>query len=36
MDDAYDLRFRYFVDREELVERLVDFVEAYVIPLAGR
>ncbi|MFP8954875.1 hypothetical protein ACLI4Z_18225 [Natrialbaceae archaeon A-arb3/5] len=21
MDDAYDLRFRYFVDRDELVER---------------
>lgn len=36
MDDAYDLRFRYFADREELVERLVDFVEAYVVPLAGR
>ncbi|OVE86326.1 DUF7509 family protein [Natronolimnobius baerhuensis] len=34
MDDAYDLRFRYFADREELVERLVDFVESYVVPLA--
>ncbi|THE65023.1 hypothetical protein D8Y22_10480 [Salinadaptatus halalkaliphilus] len=36
MDDAYDLRFRYFVDRGELAERLIDFVEAYVIPLVGR
>lgn len=34
MDDAYDLRFRYFVDREELVEKLTTFVESYVVPLA--
>ncbi|AEH37936.1 DUF7509 family protein [Halopiger xanaduensis] len=36
MDDAYDLRFRYFVDRAELVERLIDFVESYVVPLASQ
>lgn len=35
MDDAYDLRFRYFRDREDLVEKLVDFVESYVVPLSG-
>lgn len=35
MDDAYDLRFRYFTDREDLVEKLVDFVESYVVPLSG-
>ncbi|QCC52873.1 hypothetical protein DV733_05050 [Halapricum salinum] len=35
MDDAYDLRFMYFETREELVEKLVTFVEAYVIPLHG-
>lgn len=35
MDDAYDLRFRYFVDREEVVDKLVDFVEAYVVPLSS-
>lgn len=34
MDDAYDLRFRYFVDRADLVEKLVDFVESYVVPLS--
>lgn len=33
MDDAYDLRFRYFETREELVSRLVTFVESYVVPL---
>ncbi|ELZ36097.1 hypothetical protein C471_14847 [Halorubrum saccharovorum DSM 1137] len=33
MDDAYSLRFRYFVDRDELEEKLIDFVESYVIPL---
>lgn len=33
MDDAYGLRHRPFVDREHLVEGLVDFSEAYVIPL---
>lgn len=36
MDDAYNLRFRYFVDRTELVDKLVDFIEAYVIPLSSR
>lgn len=35
MDDAYDLRFRYFVNREDLVEKLVDFVESYVVPLSA-
>lgn len=35
MDDAYDLRFRYFVDRPELVDTLVDFIEAYVVPLSS-
>lgn len=34
MDDAYDLRFRPFVDRDHLVEGLVDFVESYVLPLS--
>lgn len=34
MDDAYGLRFRPFVDREHLVDGLVDFVEAYVLPLS--
>lgn len=34
MDEAYDLRFRYFVDRDGLVQRLTTFVESYVIPLA--
>lgn len=36
MDDAYDLRFRPFVDREHLVRGLVEFVESYVVPLASR
>jgi len=35
MDDAYDLRFRYFVDREDLVEKLTTFVESYVVPLSS-
>lgn len=34
MDDAYDLRFRNFVDREHLVRGLVEFVESYVVPLS--
>jgi hypothetical protein len=34
MDDAYDLRFRYFVDRESLVEKLTSFIESYAIPLS--
>lgn len=33
MDDAYSLRFRYFVDRAELEAKLIDFVESYVVPL---
>lgn len=33
MDDAYDLRFRYFETRDDLVEALVTFVESYVLPL---
>lgn len=36
MDDAYDIRFRYFTDREDAVGKLVDFVESYVVPLANR
>lgn len=35
MDDAYDLRFRYFLDRDHLVEQLATFVESYVLPLAN-
>lgn len=35
MDDAYDLRFRYFETREELIDQLVTFVESYVVPLHG-
>lgn len=35
MDDAYDIRFRYFTDRDDLVEKLMDFVESYVVPLSG-
>lgn len=34
MDDAYSLRFRYFVDREELEGKLIDFIESYVAPLS--
>lgn len=34
MDDAYDIRFRYFTDRDDLVRKLVDFVESYVVPLS--
>jgi len=34
MDNAYDIRFRYFVDRNDLVEKLITFVESYVVPLA--
>lgn len=33
MDDAYDLRFRYFATRTEFVEKLITFVESYVVPL---
>lgn len=32
MDDAYSLRFRYFADRNELEDKLIDFIESYVIP----
>lgn len=35
MDEAYAIRFRYFDDRPALVDALVDFVEAYVVPLAA-
>jgi hypothetical protein len=34
MDDAYDLRFRYFEDRDELIDKITTFVESYVIPLS--
>lgn len=34
MDDAYDVRFRYFEDRPDLVASLVAFVESYVVPIA--
>jgi hypothetical protein len=34
MDDAYDLRFRYFEDRDELIDKIITFVESYVIPLS--
>jgi len=34
MDDAYDLRFRYFLDRDGLVDGLTTFVESYVLPIA--
>ncbi|PHQ38260.1 hypothetical protein DJ69_12815 [Halorubrum persicum] len=34
MDDAYSLRFRYFVNREELEDKLIDFIESYVTPLS--
>jgi hypothetical protein len=34
MDDAYSLRFRYFVDREDLEMKLIDFIESYVVPLS--
>jgi hypothetical protein len=33
MDDAYDLRFRYFETREDLIDQLVTFVESSVVPL---
>lgn len=32
MDKTYDIRFRYFADRKDLVESLTAFVEAYVVP----
>lgn len=32
MDKTYDLRFRYFADRRDLVDSLVSFVESYVVP----
>lgn len=34
LDDAYDIRFRYFLDRDHLVDQLATFVESYVLPLA--
>lgn len=34
MDRTYDFRFRYFADREDLVDSMTSFVEAYVIPSA--
>jgi hypothetical protein len=34
MDDAYSLRFRYFADRKELEDKLIDFIESYVIPIS--
>jgi len=32
MDKTYDIRFRYFADRRDLVESLTAFVESYVVP----
>ncbi|WP_132058723.1 DUF7509 family protein [Halorussus amylolyticus] len=34
MDDAYDLRFKYFTDREDLIDKIVDFIESYVVPMS--
>ena len=34
MDDAYSLRFRYFADRKELEDKLIDFIESYVVPIS--
>ena len=33
MDDAYDIRFGYFENREKLVERIIVFIESYLDPL---
>jgi hypothetical protein len=35
MDDAYNLRYRYFEDREELIGKITTFIESYVIPLSN-
>ena len=35
MDDAYDIRFGYFENREKLVERIIVFIESYLDPLQG-
>lgn len=32
MDKTYDIPFRYFADREDLVDSLTSFVESYVVP----
>lgn len=32
MDKTYDFRFRYFADRQDLVDSMTSFVESYVIP----
>lgn len=32
MDKTYDIPFRYFADREDLVDDLTSFVESYVVP----
>jgi len=32
LDKTYDIRFRYFADRRDLVESLTAFVESYVVP----
>lgn len=34
MDDAYEIRFRYFADRTDLVDKLIGFVDSYVVPMA--
>lgn len=34
MDAAYDIPFRYFVTQTELEEKLISFIESYVVPLA--
>lgn len=32
MDKTYDIRFRYFADKEDLLDSLTSFVESYVVP----
>lgn len=34
MDKTYDIPFRYFTDREDLLDALTSFVESYVVPSA--
>lgn len=34
MDAAYSLRFRYFIDRQDLEAKLIDFIESYIVPLS--
>jgi hypothetical protein len=34
MDDAYSLRFRYCIDRGELEDKLIEFIESSVVLLS--